>query len=73
MGKRLGGPTRDQTKCMVRLNEKCLIEYTIEALLYFNIKKIIIVVGYKAENLKSFRDEHFKNIEIIYVEEKQYV
>lgn len=54
MGKRLRSYTKDATKCMVKINGKTLIEYTIEALIENHIDRLIIVVGYKGELLKHF-------------------
>ena len=38
MGKRLGRYTNNGTKCMVQVNGKSLIEYTIESLVKCGIK-----------------------------------
>ena len=54
MGKRLGRYTKNATKCMVPVNGKTLIEYAIEALVKNNIKKMVIVVGYKSDVLIDF-------------------
>ena len=54
MGKRLKGLTKDKTKCMITVNEVTLIERMLNQLDNLMLDKIIIVVGYKAENLKKF-------------------
>ena len=54
MGKRLGRYTKNATKCMVPVNGKTLIEYAIESLVKNNIKKMVIVVGYKSDVLINF-------------------
>lgn len=54
MGKRLKELTRDSAKCMVEVNGKTLIERMLNHLDRLNLKKIIIVVGYKAEGLISY-------------------
>ena len=77
MGKRLGQYTQNSTKCMVKVNGKTLIEYTIEALIKANIKKLTLVVGYKSEVLKKFITSKFdqKNLsklEIKYIENHVY-
>ena len=59
MGKRLGRYTQDATKCMVSVNGKTLIEYAIEALVQNNIKKLVIVVGYKSQVLIDFISSKF--------------
>lgn len=54
MGKRLKELTRDSAKCMVKVAGKTLIERMLFHLDELNLTEIIIVVGYKAENLISF-------------------
>ena len=44
MGKRLKKYTRDNTKCMLEIQGKTLVERVIESLLEANVKKLIIVV-----------------------------
>ena len=61
MGKRLGRYTKDATKCMVPVNGKTLIEYAIESLVQNNIKKLIIVVGYKSQVLIDFINSKFND------------
>ena len=77
MGKRLGRYTKNATKCMVPVNGKTLIEYAIEALLKNNIKKMIIVVGYKSDVLidfinSKFNKENLNGMEIEFIENKVY-
>ena len=64
MGKRLKKYTRDNTKCMLEIQGKTLVERVIESLLEANVKKLIVVVGYKGENLKKFLMEECKNPKI---------
>ena len=54
MGKRLGELTCHNTKCMIRVNGKTLIERMLEQLDRLNLNKIIIVIGYKGAELKDF-------------------
>ena len=77
MGKRLGRYTKDATKCMVQVNGKTLIEYTIESLIQNNIKKLIIVVGYKSQVLidfiaSKFNEKNLNGMEIVFIENKVY-
>ena len=48
-GSRLEHLTNDIPKSFLTVNEIKLIEYNIALLRYFNVKKIIIVTGYKSE------------------------
>jgi len=59
MGKRLGRYTKEATKCMVPVNGKTLIEYTIESLAANSVSRLVIVVGYKGQVLKDFIAEKF--------------
>lgn len=73
MGKRLGRYTQDATKCMVPVNGKTLIEYAIESLVQNNIKKLVIVVGYKSQVLidfiaSRFNEGNLNGMEIQYIE-----
>lgn len=54
MGKRLKEFTRNNTKCMVKVNEKTLIERALRILDQQNLSRVVIVVGYKGENLKNY-------------------
>jgi len=72
MGKRLGKYTQDGTKCMVTVNGKSLIERALEALVQVGIKRVILVVGYRAETLRAFLAGRFSELEIIYVTNEIY-
>ena len=61
MGKRLKKYTANNTKCMLKIQDKTLIERAIEALLEAGVTKLILVVGYQGENLKKFLLEECKN------------
>ena len=70
MGKRLKKYTKDNTKCMLKVEDKTLIERAIEALLEAGVKKLVLVVGYKGENLKKFLLEECKNPKVKEIELK---
>ena len=60
MGKRLGELTQGNTKCMVKVGGETLIARLLRQLDKQNLSKIILVVGYKAKELK----EHLTTISI---------
>ena len=77
MGKRLKKYTKNNTKCMLEIHGKTLIERAIEALLEAGVKKFIIVIGYKGENLKNFllhecKNEKIKEMELIFIDNPVY-
>lgn len=68
MGKRLGKYTKDNTKCMLPVNGEKLIDRTLTILSHLNIKKVIIIIGYKGENLKNYiGDKYNKDLDIEYI------
>ncbi|MDR2246327.1 MAG: aminotransferase class I/II-fold pyridoxal phosphate-dependent enzyme [Treponema sp.] len=67
MGNRLGKYTSNNTKCMLSINGMTLIERALDALDSAGIRKCVIVVGYKKDNLIAFVGNRYKNVEIIYV------
>ena len=73
-GSRLGKYTKYNTKCMLEINEKTLLERSIDALCEANIKKLILVLGYKKENVKKFiKDKKIdEKINIIYIDNEIY-
>ena len=59
MGKRLGNLTKDNTKCMVKVNGIPLIDRVLGQLSHFPLSKVILVIGYKGEKLKEYLSENF--------------
>jgi len=50
-GSRLGKYTKENTKCMLKINGTTLIKQALEKLNNVGITKLILVVGYKKDNL----------------------
>jgi histidinol-phosphate/aromatic aminotransferase/cobyric acid decarboxylase-like protein/choline kinase len=67
MGNRLGKYTKNNTKCMLSINGKTLAERALDALDKAGIRKCIMVVGYRKENVISFLGDSYKNVQIHYV------
>lgn len=68
MGKRLGHLTSHNTKCMIEVNGTRLIDRMLNQLMSLNLSKIILVIGYKAQNLKNYVNSRFPNFNIIFIE-----
>ncbi len=69
MGKRLGELTHHNTKCMVEVNGVALIDRMLTQLSVLNLNRVVIVVGYEAENLINHiahRYDHCLKIEYIH-------
>src|SRR5690554_615380 len=67
MGKRLGDLTKDDTKCMIKVNGVPLIDRMLSQLDRNSFKRIIIVTGYKGESLKEHIGTLNVKTPIIYV------
>lgn len=72
MGRRLGELTDNNTKCMLEVNGVKLIDSAISSLILLNLTRIIIVVGYKGENLKKYIKENYKNLDFVFIENEIY-
>ena len=73
LGKRLAKYTKNNTKCMVTVAGKKLIDHAVEAIKRANIKKLVIVTGYKSDNLKNYVEENYKGqLDLVFIENKDY-
>lgn len=72
MGRRLGSFTSNNTKCMLEINGVRLIDRILSQIFAYNISKIIIVIGYKGENLKEYIKNKYPNKEFIFIENSDY-
>jgi len=70
-GSRLNEFTKDKNKSMLTLLGKPLIEYNLEHALQAGVKEIIIVIGYKKEEIIAYVGSNFRGIKVVYVEQKE--
>ena len=72
MGRRLGEYTKDNTKCMVPVNGVRLIDRLLEQLSKQDLQRIIIVVGYKGDELREHVNAHHSSLPIAFYENPVY-
>ena len=72
MGKRLGDYTRDNTKCMLEVNGVKLIDRSLATLKEIGVSRVILVVGYKGQNVKDYVGTDYQGIPIEYVDNPIY-
>lgn len=72
MGRRLGELTKNNTKCMVEVNGVKLIDRVLTYLSHLDLKRIVIVVGYQAENLVNYVENQYGSLNIEFVENPIY-
>lgn len=68
MGRRLKELTKDNTKCMVRVNGVTLIDRMMLQLSKLNLKRVVIVVGYEGEKLVNYiGDRYSSHYDVVFV------
>lgn len=68
MGKRLGEYTKDNTKCMLPVNGIRLIDRLLTQLSSLGLSRVVIVIGYKGQNLIDYISNRYdKTLKIEYV------
>lgn len=72
MGNRLGDYTKNNTKAMVEVNGIKLIERTLNSLHKFGVNEVVIVVGYKKDNLVKFVLDNYQDMNIKFIENNDY-
>ena len=73
MGRRLGEYTKNNTKCMVPVNGIRLIDRLLKQLSGTDLKRVIIVVGYKGKELMDYIGNRYEGrLKIEYAENPVY-
>lgn len=67
MGRRLGDLTKNNTKCMVKVNGTYLIDRLMRQLSGLSLERIVIVIGYQGDKLRNHLGESYCGIPIDYV------
>ena len=67
-GTRLGPVTDHCPKCLVEVQGKPILQYQLEALCEAGVRECVIVVGYRAAQVRSFFGARFRDVAITYVE-----
>ncbi|MBU1136280.1 MAG: sugar phosphate nucleotidyltransferase [Nanoarchaeota archaeon] len=70
-GSRLNEITKDRNKSMIKLFEKPIIEYNLEQAVELNVKEIVIIVGYRANEIIKYIGKEYKGIKVSYVFQKK--
>jgi choline kinase len=72
MGTRLKPFTENFPKALVKVNGKPFLEYQLKMLNNYRINKLIVVIGYKGEQIRSYFEKKSLNFEVIFVENKDF-
>jgi UDP-N-acetylglucosamine diphosphorylase / glucose-1-phosphate thymidylyltransferase / UDP-N-acetylgalactosamine diphosphorylase / glucosamine-1-phosphate N-acetyltransferase / galactosamine-1-phosphate N-acetyltransferase len=66
-GKRLGMHSNEHSKCMLRLFGKPLVQYSLENAVAADVSEIVMVVGYRAEEIINVFGNRFQGTRIRYI------
>jgi choline kinase len=69
---RLRPLTNNTPKCLLKLGGKSILERTIENLLDNGIEDLIIVTGYLEEKIRTFIDDKYPSLKVIYIYNEVY-
>jgi len=69
-GERLGSITESLNKCMFELGGKPVLEYNLDRAAELDLNEIIIVVGYRAEDIINRYGTNYKGTRIRYIIQK---
>jgi histidinol-phosphate/aromatic aminotransferase/cobyric acid decarboxylase-like protein/choline kinase len=72
LGRRLGKLTQRSTKCMVELNGRRLIDYTMEAVAAAGVSRVVLVIGHGGDEVQRFVGSEWRGIPVSYVSNELY-
>lgn len=72
MGRRLGEFTKENTKCMLPVNGKRLINRVLDQVTRYELSRIVMVVGYQGQNVKDYLGDNYSGVPIVYIENADY-
>ena len=72
IGKRVMPFTYKNPKCLIKINDKSIIEHEIENLLHYGINDIIVTTGPFEDKLKAFVRNKFPGIKLTFVNNPRY-
>ena len=77
MGRRLGKKTEDNTKCMIEVGGKRLVAHALDSFVELvekgeSISRVVLVIGYKGDNVIKEIGDDYKGIKIEYVDNPIY-
>lgn len=72
VGRRLAPYTEQRPKCLVEVGGRPLLDRYLEALAQLGIRRIVLVVGYKQEQIRMFLSQASRGLDIRYVVNDQF-
>lgn len=70
-GKRLDDLSAARNKCMIEVKGRPAIEYNLDCAISSGVDEIVIVVGYRAEDIINYLGNRYRDVAIRYVIQKE--
>jgi dTDP-glucose pyrophosphorylase len=70
-GSRLDEFTKDKNKAMLKIYDKTLLEYNLDRAVEAGVKEIIIIIGYKGDEIRKKIGNEYKRIKVKYAVQKE--
>jgi len=70
-GSRLTNLTKEKNKSLLKIFEKPLIEHNLEHAAEAGVNEIIVVIGYKGEEIKRYIGKEYRGIKVKYIYQKK--
>lgn len=70
-GKRMGDDSSEKNKCMIEVQNKPLIQYSLDLIAEANVSEVVIVIGYKGEEIINRFGNKYKDKTIKYAFQKE--
>lgn len=71
LGTRLQGVVNDLPKPMAPIGTRPFLAYLLDYLKKYEIKKVVLAVGYKFESIQNYFGQEYQSIELVYAIEKE--
>ena len=71
-GSRLGSTTEKIPKCLIPINKEPLLTRSLRQISELGVKKVILIVGYRYDDIKNEYQSSFHGMELCYVHNKDW-
>ena len=71
-GSRLGKTTEETPKCLIPINREPLLTRSLRQISKLGVKKVILVVGYRNDDIKNEYQSSFYGMELCYIYNKDW-
>ena len=72
MASRLRPLTDAVPKCLLTVGECSLLQRTIDALLECGVRQIVMVLGYRGQQIRDFISEHYPDLDVFFIDNTAY-